>query len=67
MTTRETVQKYYDGVQRKDGWQSVISDNMQFVSPGAVTQGKDAYVQATTRFLNIVRGSEVKQLINRRG
>jgi ketosteroid isomerase-like protein len=63
MTTRETVQKYYDGVARKDGWQSVISDDMEFVSPGSVTQGKDAYVSATARFLSMVQGSEVKQLI----
>src|SRR5690348_15584539 len=41
MTTRETVQKYYDGVLRREGWQPIISDNIQFVLPGAVTQGKD--------------------------
>jgi ketosteroid isomerase-like protein len=63
MTTKETVQRYYDGVARKDGWQSVISENMAFAQPGASTKGKDAYVEVTARFLQKVRGTKVKELI----
>ncbi len=63
MTTKGTVQKYYDGVARKDGWQSVIAEDMAFAQPGANTKGKDAYVEATARFLQRVKSSKVKELI----
>ncbi len=63
MTTKETVQRYYDGVAQREGWQSVISDSMAFASPNQNTKGKDAYVQGTARFLQNVRGSKVKELI----
>ena len=63
MTTKETVQKYYDGVARKDGWQSVLSEDMTFASPNQKTKGKDAYVQGTARFLQNVRESKVTELI----
>jgi ketosteroid isomerase-like protein len=63
MSTKETVQKYYDGVVSKGDWQSIISDNMSFVSPVGNTKGKPAYVEATTRFLGIVTNAMVKELI----
>ncbi len=63
MTTKDTVQRYYDGVTRKDGWQSVISDSMSFAQPGASTKGKDAYVEVTARFLQKVKSSKVKELV----
>jgi len=63
MSTKETVQKYYDAVVGKGDWQSVISDSMSFMSPGANTKGKLAYVEATTRFLGIVKNAKVKELI----
>jgi ketosteroid isomerase-like protein len=63
MTTKETVQRYYDGVARKDGWQSVISQTMTFAQPGANRNGKDAYVEVTARFLQNVKNSKLKELI----
>jgi ketosteroid isomerase-like protein len=63
MTTKETVQRYYDAVARKEGWQSVISESMAFASPSQNTRGKDTYVQGTARFLQNVRDSKVKELI----
>ena len=63
MTTKETVQRYYDGVARKEGWQSVISESIAFASPNQNTQGKDAYVQGTARFLQNVKAAKVRELI----
>ena len=63
MSTKEIVENYYDGVSRNDGWQTLISDDMKFVSPGANTKGKTPYVEATSRFLGIVKEAKVKDLI----
>jgi ketosteroid isomerase-like protein len=57
------VENYYKGVAKKDGWQSLIADDIAFTRPGSSTKGKDAYVEATTRFLRMVNTSSVKELI----
>src|SRR5579884_3872083 len=63
MSTREIVEKYYDGVMRNDGWQSLISEEMRFTSPGANTRGKGPYIEATARFLGIVKDVKLQELI----
>jgi ketosteroid isomerase-like protein len=64
MTTKEIIQKYYDGIARKDGWQNVISDDVTFGGTGVKsTQGKDAYIEATSNFLRAVKTSKVKDMI----
>lgn len=63
MTTKETVHRYYDGLNQKAGWESVIADNMIFTGPKTKTQGKDAYIQATNGFLRVVRSVQISNLI----
>jgi ketosteroid isomerase-like protein len=63
MSTKEIVESYYDGVARNNGWQASVSDNMKFISPGANTNGKAPYFEATSRFLGIVKDVKVKDLI----
>lgn|SRR5260221_9301410 len=63
MTTKETIETYYNGLNQKKGWESVIADNMVFNGPKTKTKGKDAYVQATIGFLQVVQAVQINNLI----
>ncbi len=61
MTTKEVIDRYYAGIEQKNGWQSVIADDIIFSSGGQISN--DNYVTATSRFLNLVKASKVRELI----
>jgi hypothetical protein len=61
--TKRTIMKYYDGVKKKDGWESVISDDMFFSMGMQTTKDKSSYVEITSRFLRGVTDSNVKEMI----
>lgn len=63
MSTKEIVENYYVGVARNNGWQGLVSDDMRFISPGSSTRGKGPYVEATSRFLRVVKNVKVTELI----
>jgi ketosteroid isomerase-like protein len=63
MSTKETILSYFNGVNRKKGWQSFIADEMVFTNSGKQVPGKDAYVQALNRFLQVVSSVEIRELI----
>ncbi|HUI31864.1 MAG TPA: hypothetical protein VLX91_16770 [Candidatus Acidoferrales bacterium] len=62
-STRKTVTRYYDGVKKKNGWESVISDDMLFTMGKQTTKDKSSYVEITGRFLRAVTDSNVKEMI----
>lgn len=63
-STKETITKYYNDLKKKEGWQSVISDDMTFTQMGSYTsKGKAAYVEVTERFLRAVTDENVKESI----
>lgn len=63
-TTQETVQSYYEGIKRKDGWQDFVSDSILFDGTGVkATKGKEAYIQVTSQFLRAVKSSQVREMI----
>lgn len=66
METREVVQRFYDGLARKDGsWQELLSDDVAFSDASGRLQahGRDGFIQSFTSFLRAVDKVEVKQLI----
>lgn len=63
MATRITVQDYYSGLAQRDGWQSHIADDMAFTGPGFSSNGKAGYVEATSRFMRVVKTVAVRDLI----
>jgi ketosteroid isomerase-like protein len=63
MQTKEIVESYYDGVAQKRWWESIISEEIAFTGPGINSKGKNAYVEATARFLRAVKISKVIQMI----
>jgi len=62
-TTREIIQEYYDLISQKGDWQSLIADKITFTSVGKITYTKDAYVEATTRFLQVVTSLKINEFI----
>ena len=62
-TTREIIQQYFDLISQKGDWQSLIADKMTFTSVGKITYTKDAYIEATNRFLQVVTSLKINEFI----
>ena len=62
-STREIIQQYYNEINKKGDWQSLISDDITFTGPGQITHTKEAYVEATTRFLQVVKHLKINEFI----
>lgn len=66
MTTRETIQGYFSALKQKQGWESLLADDMVFTSytsPVKQIAGKDRFLAATTRFYSGLVSSEVRELL----
>ena len=63
MQTKEIIERYYDGIAQKKGWESEISEGIAFSGAGPKTTGKAAYIEGTSRFLRAVKTSKVVILI----
>jgi ketosteroid isomerase-like protein len=63
MQTKEIIEKYYDGIAQKKGWESGISEEIVFSGAGPKTKGKTAYIEGTGRFLRAVKASNVVTMI----
>jgi ketosteroid isomerase-like protein len=66
MTTRETIERYFDKLAAKSEWQESFADDMVFtsyISPTKEVKGKPAYIEATKRFYSTIRGVEVRQIL----
>ncbi|MEP6729456.1 MAG: nuclear transport factor 2 family protein [bacterium] len=66
MSTKDTVQKYFESLAKKQGWEAVFSDEMvftSFVSPVKRVSGKAAFLESTKRFYSMITACEVRDLI----
>jgi len=62
-TTKEIIELYYNEINNKGDWQSLISDDITFTGPGQITHTKNAYVEATSRFLRVVKHLKINEFI----
>jgi len=62
-STREIIATYYDRISQKGDWQSFISEDITFTSVGKITHTKKEYVEATGRFLNVVKSLKINEFI----
>lgn len=67
MTTKQLLEAYYAGFAKKEGWESVISDNFKFIG-GDMTKpesliGKQAYREVFNRFSKVFTNMRVKEMI----
>lgn len=66
MTTRDTVEGYFDRLKRKEGWEEFLDDEMTFTSytsPIKRVAGSGAFLEATKRFYSTIAAVEVKGLV----
>ena len=66
MTTMDTIQRYFESLQQKNGWQSLLADNVAFTSytsPVKLVNGRDAYLKATERFYSMISTVELCDLM----
>jgi len=66
MTTKETINGYFNALKNKSGWDSFLGDNItftSFTSPVKQVSGKAAYIEATKRFYSTVVSMELRELI----
>ena len=66
MTTRDTIERYFDRLKQKGDWQSLIGDDLIFTSmtsPPRQVKGKSAYLERTKGFYAMIRVCEVRELL----
>ncbi|MEJ2051968.1 MAG: nuclear transport factor 2 family protein [Calditrichota bacterium] len=67
MTTRQLLETYYQGFEKKEGWESVISDDFKFIGGDMTnttpTIGKQAYIEVIERFSQVFTKMRVKNMI----
>lgn len=66
MDTKDMVQRFYDGLARKDGsWQDNLFENVAFCDASGKlnAQGREAFIQSFSGFLRAVDKVLLKQLI----
>jgi len=66
MTTKDTIQGYFDSLKQKSGWEAFLADGMaftSFVTPVKKAAGKGGYLESTSRFFSMITAVEVKDLI----
>ncbi|MDN5941675.1 MAG: nuclear transport factor 2 family protein [Nitrospira sp.] len=66
MTTRDTIQGYFDSLKQKRGWEDFLSDDMTFTSFTSSIKrvsGKGAYLEATKRFYSMIKAMELKGIL----
>jgi ketosteroid isomerase-like protein len=66
MTTKDTIQHYFDSLKQKKGWEAFLAQEMtftNFTTPIKRVTGKGAYLEATKRFYSMITALEVKNLV----
>jgi len=66
MTTRATIDKYFERLKGGGGWDECLSDDMVFTSltsPAKTITGKAPYLQATQRFYASIASAAVRDII----
>jgi ketosteroid isomerase-like protein len=66
MSTRETIQSYFEKLKQKKDWQSSFADETSFgsyTSPVREVKGKAAFLESTKRFYSTIKSFEIRGLL----
>ena len=66
MTTRETIERYYQTLRNKSEWESLFADDVtftSFTSPNRQINARGAFVEGTKRFYSMIVSFELRELI----
>ena len=65
MSTRTTIEQYFEHLKSRSGWEASLADDMvftSFTSPPREVRGKAAYLESTKRFYGSIQSMDVRQL-----
>ena len=63
MSTKDTIQSYFNSLKQKERWEAFLADDMIFINNGKQIQGKGTYIESTKGFFSMVQSVEVKELL----
>jgi len=66
MSTRNTIERYYNALEARSDWEALLADDLVFTSftiPNKQITGKRAYVEGTKRFYSMIQSFEVRALM----
>lgn len=66
MTTRATIERYYEKLRNKSEWDSLFADDVtftSFTSPNRRINDRSAFVEGTKRFYSMIVSFELRELI----
>ena len=66
MTTKDTIEGYFNSLKQKKQWESFLSDDMtftSFTSPVKQVTGKAAYIESTKRFYSMIVSVELRDIL----
>lgn len=66
MTTRATIEGYFERLRQRGGWDAYLADDLVFTSltsPTKVVAGKASYLEATRRFYASIARFDVRELL----
>ncbi len=66
MTTRDTIQSYFDSLRGHSGWETFLSDEIVFTNltnPIKHITGRSTYLEATKRFFSMIKALEIKGIL----
>ena len=66
MTTRDTIENYFNDLKRKKAWDTFLADDIvftSFTSPVKRISGRAAYLESTKRFYSMITSLDVRGLM----
>lgn len=66
MSTRATIEEYFERLRRRDGWDAALADDLVFTrltSPPRTLTGKASFLEGTRRFYAGIASFEVRELL----
>ena len=66
MTTRATIERYYEALRNKSEWERLFADDVRFTSatsPNRQIDDRRAFVEGTKRFYSMIVSFELRELI----
>jgi ketosteroid isomerase-like protein len=66
MTTRATIEGYYDALRSKSEWETLFAEDVtftSFTSPTRQISDRGAFVEGTKRFYSMIVSFELRELI----
>jgi len=62
-TTKDVVLEYFNAFDKNKGWENLVSNNIKMSSPTGTIKGKEAFIEMTNQFKQLVKTAKVKSII----